>query len=96
LLKIAKWLKTGIPTGRIRKPRTLEMAAGIENVLKVIRRADLNSDDALRIVQALKGRELIDIAAIKPGKGSVPFIKFLKEPLNNWLFMELAGTILDS
>ena len=79
LLKIAEWLKTGISTGRGRKPRTLEMAAGIENVLKVIRRADLNSDDALRIVQALKGRELIDIAAIKPGKGSVPFTKFLKE-----------------
>ena len=79
LLVIAGWLKSGIPSGRVRKPRTLEAAAGIENVLKVIRRADLNSDDALRIVQALKDRELIDIAAVKPGRGSVPFTKFLEE-----------------
>ena len=79
LLKIAEWLKSGIPTGRIRKPRTLEAAAGIENVLKVIRRAELNSDDALRIVQALKERELIDIAAVKTGKGMVSFTEFLEE-----------------
>ena len=79
LLKIAEWLKSGIPTGRVRKPRMLEAAAGIENVLKVIRRADLNSDDALRIVQALKDRELIDIAAVKSGKGTVSFTEFLEE-----------------
>ena len=34
LLKIAEWLKTGIPTGRVRKPRPLEAAAGIENILR--------------------------------------------------------------
>ena len=79
LLKIAEWLKSGIPTGRIRKPRTLEAAAGIENILKAIRRTELNSDDALRIVQALKDRELIDIAAVKSGKGSVSFTEFLEE-----------------
>jgi integrase len=79
LLVIADWLKNGIPTGKVRKPRTLEAAAGIENVLKIIKRADLNSDDALRIVQALKDRELIDIAAVKPGRGSVSFTKFLEE-----------------
>lgn len=77
LLIIAEWLKTGIPTGRVRKPRTLEIAAGIENILKVIRRSELNSDDALRIVQALKDRELIDIVAVKSGKGSVSFTDFL-------------------
>ena len=79
LLKIAEWLKSGIPTGRVRKPRTLEAAAGIENVLKAIRRTELNSDDALRIVQALKDRELIDIAAVKSGNGTVPFTEFLEE-----------------
>ena len=79
LLKIAEWLKSGIPTGRIRKPRTLEAAAGIENILRAIRKTDLNSDDAIRIVQALKDRELIDIAAIKSGKGSVSFTDFLEE-----------------
>jgi integrase len=79
LLKIAEWLKTGIPTGRVRKPRTLEAAAGIENILRSIRKTDLDSDDALRIVQALKDRGLIDIAAVKSGKGAVSFTEFLKE-----------------
>jgi len=79
LLKIAEWLKSGIPTGRVRKARTLEAAAGIENILKAMRRAELNSDDALRIVQALKDRGLIDVAAVKSGKGSVLFTEFLEE-----------------
>jgi integrase len=79
LLKIAEWLKTGIPTGRVRKPRTLEAAAGIENILRAIRKTDLNSDDALRIVQALKDRGLIDISAVKSGKGAVSFTEFLEE-----------------
>jgi len=79
LLIIAEWLKHGIPTGKVRKPRTLEIAAGIENIMKAIRRAELNSDDALRIVQLLKDRNLIDINAVKPGKGTVLFSEFLEE-----------------
>ena len=79
LLKIAVWLEAGIPTGRVRKPRALEEAVGIENILKVIRRTELNSDDALRIVQALKNRELIDITTVKSGKGTVLFTEFLEE-----------------
>jgi len=79
LLKIAEWLKSGIPTGRIRKPRTLEAAAGIENILKVMRGTDLNSDDALRIVQALKDRGLVDIPVVKSSKGAVSFTEFLEE-----------------
>ena len=78
LLKIAEWLKSGIPTGRIRKHRPLEVAAGIENILRAIRKTDLNSDDALRIVQSLKDRELIGISAVKSGKGTVSFTEFLE------------------
>jgi len=78
LLIIAEWLKHGIPTGKEKKPRTLETATGIENILKVIRKAEINSDDALRIVQSLKSRDLIDIAVTKPGKGSVSFTEFLE------------------
>jgi hypothetical protein len=77
LLKIAEWLKSGIPTGRMRKPRRLETAVGIESILKAIRRTELDPDDALRIVQALKGRGLIDVAAVKSGVGTVPFTEFL-------------------
>ena len=79
LLKIAEWLKSSIPTGRVRKARTLEAAAGIENILKVMRRTDLNSDDTLRIVQALKDRGLVDIPVVKSGKGAVSFTEFLEE-----------------
>jgi integrase len=79
LLAVAKWLETGIPTGRARKPRTLETATGIENILRSIRKTDLDSDNALRIVQALKDRGLIDIAAVKSGKGAVSFTEFLEE-----------------
>jgi len=79
LLKIAEWLKSGIPTGRIRKPRTLEAVAGIENILKAIRKSELDSDDALRIVQALKDRDLIDIVAVRSSKGALPFTEFLEE-----------------
>ena len=79
LLKIAEWLKSGIPTGRVRKARTLEAAAGIENILKVMRGTDLNSDDALRIVQALKDRGLVDIPVVKSSKGAVSFTEFLEE-----------------
>ena len=48
----------GIPTGRMKKPRPIEEAAGIESVIKSIRKAELNADDALRIVSTLKGMGL--------------------------------------
>jgi len=39
----------------------------------------VDSDDALRIVSALKSMELIDISAVKnTGRGAVTFIKFLE------------------
>ena len=79
LLIIAEWLKSGIPTGKAQKPRTLEAAAEIETILKIIRRAELNSDDALRIIQVLKDRELTDINAVKPCKGIISFLEFLEE-----------------
>jgi len=43
LLKVAEWLKSGIPTGRTRKLRPLEEAAGIESVLRVVRKAELRA-----------------------------------------------------
>jgi len=66
------------PTGKVRKTQTLEAATGIDNILKAIRTSGLDSDDALRIVQVLNGLELIDIPAVKSGKGTVLFTEFLK------------------
>ena len=78
-VKAELWKAQGIHTGRIRKPRPIEEAAGIEAVLKAIRRAALDSDDALRVVSALKGMGLIDIAAVSnTGRGSVSFVRFLE------------------
>jgi hypothetical protein len=64
----------GLPTGKVRNARTLE-ATGIENILKAIRMSELDSDDALQIVEALKGLELIDIPAVKSGNGAVLLTK---------------------
>jgi integrase len=78
-VKAELWKMQGVPTGRARKPRTLEDAAGIEEFLRAVRKADLDSDDALRIVSALKGMGLIDIAAVpSSGRGAVPFLQFLE------------------
>ena len=73
------WLLNGIPTGRTRMPRPLEEAAGIDSVIRTIRKSELNADDAMRIVSTLKSLGLIDIAAVKnTGQGAVPFADFLK------------------
>jgi integrase len=78
-LRAELWLVNGIPAGRSGKPRSIEEIAGIESVIKTIRKANLNADDALRIVSVLKSMGLIDIAAVKnTGRGAVPFVQFLE------------------
>jgi integrase len=78
-VKAELWLINGVPTGRQKKPRSVVEAAGIEAVIKSIRKSELNADDALRIVQTLKSMGLIDIAAVKnTGRGAVPFVDFLQ------------------
>jgi integrase len=53
---------------------------GLDAILKSIRKTDLDGDDAMRIVNALKVRGLIDIAAVRAaGQGAVPFVRFLGE-----------------
>jgi hypothetical protein len=58
MLKVAAWLQTGIPTGRKRKPRPLEIVTSLDGIIKSIRKIELNADDALRIVAVLKERNL--------------------------------------
>jgi integrase len=79
LLVVAEWLKNGVPTGRDRKPRSADAVMALDGVLKAVRKADLNSDDALRIVEALQGRGLIALAAGKAAdpRGAVPLVQFL-------------------
>ena len=83
-VKAELWKTSGIPTGRLKKPRPVEEAAGIEAVIRVIGKSELNADDALRIVSKLKSMGLIDIAAVKnTGRGAAPFVPFLE---NFWDF----------
>jgi hypothetical protein len=60
ILKIADWMKNGIPTGKQRKPRPVELVAEIGSILRAIRKAELLSEDAMRIVNALKDMGLLD------------------------------------
>jgi len=73
------WLANGIPTGKQKAPKPIAEAASLETIIKAIRKSDLNADDALKIVSALKSLGLIDISAVKnTGRGAVPFIQFLE------------------
>jgi hypothetical protein len=73
------WKVNGIPTEKLKKPRPIVEAAGIESVIRSIKKAELNADDALRIVSTLKTMGLVDIVAVKnTGRGAVPFVQFLE------------------
>jgi integrase len=77
LLIVAAWLDKGVPNGRDRRHRPVELTFDLETILKSIRKSGLNGDDAMRIVQALKDMELIDVSVVKHGNGSVLFTEFL-------------------
>jgi len=80
VLKVGEWLRTGIPTGRARKPRSVGAVSGLGNILRVIKNTlDLDGDGAMEIVMALKKRALIDIPVVKSGPGNVSLIGFLEE-----------------
>ena len=73
------WLANGMPTGKQKASKPIVEAASLETIIKAIRKSDLNADDALKIVSALKSLGLIDISAVKTtGRGAVPFIQFLE------------------
>ncbi|MDR1249039.1 MAG: tyrosine-type recombinase/integrase [Treponema sp.] len=77
LLVVAEWLKNGVPAGRDRKPRPADTVMALDGILKAVRKTVLNRDDALRIVEALKDRGLLDVAAAKSGASSALFTEFL-------------------
>jgi integrase len=77
LLVVADWLKNGVPTGRKRKPADVIM--GLDGIMRAVRKTDIDSDDALRIIRALKERGLVDVPAGRAGTASVLFPDFLAE-----------------
>lgn len=78
MLVVAEWLSSGVPVSRTRRTRPVTVALGLDAILSSIRKTELNSDDAMSIVAALKDRGLIDVTAVKSGQGSQDFITFLE------------------
>ena len=78
LLVVSRWLSEGVPD-RGNKPRTVETMGGLAGILKAIRKTDLDGNDALKIVAALKERGLIDVSVVKAGDGATVFTEFLDQ-----------------
>lgn len=70
VLVVGEWLKSGVPSGRTRKLRTPEDFFSLGAILEAIRHSQLTPEDAARIVEALKGKNLIETAIVKAGPGS--------------------------
>ena len=79
LLVVSRWLADGFPSSKGGKARPIETAIGLSEILKAIRKTDLDGNDAMKIVNALKERSLIDVSIVKAGKGSILFNDFLKQ-----------------
>lgn len=77
LLVVAGWLKGGVPAGRKRKPGPVAAAADLSSILNTVKRADIDADGAMRIVTALRERDLVDFGITKAGPGREKFISFL-------------------
>jgi integrase len=71
------WIKNGLPAGRSGKLKPVELAADLPSILKTIRQSDLDTEDAMSIIAALRERELVDFGVAKAGPGKEKFIPFL-------------------
>jgi hypothetical protein len=77
LLVVSKWLSEGIPKKGKEKP--VETLIGLSEILKGIRKTDLDGNDAMKIVETLKKKELIDVSVVKGGNGAVLFTEYLDQ-----------------
>ncbi len=76
LLVVADWLKNGIPDGPTR--RRIDEAVDVDTILYHVRKAELTTGDAQRIVDALQSRGLIESATLAGGgPDSEPLLDFL-------------------
>ena len=77
LLKVAAWIRDGLPDPS-RGSRQLRELLDLDLAISIIRSAPLTLDDAGRIVQALKDRDLIREVTVGAGPVSEPLITFLE------------------
>jgi integrase len=77
VLTVGKWLEQGIPV-KSDTPLPVQKKLTIDGIIQTIRDTDLTPDDAERIVDALKRKELINGAVIRKGTEPEPLITFLE------------------
>jgi len=77
LLIVSQWLSSGIPKKGKEKP--VESVIGLSDILKYIRKIDLDENDAMKIVESLKKKDLVDFTITKKGNGAKLFLDFLEE-----------------
>ena len=79
LLVISKWLSDGIPSRKGKQARPIESVSGLAGILKAIKKTDLDGNDAMKIIDTLKGKGLVDVSVVKAGDGARVFTEFLEE-----------------
>jgi len=79
LLVVADWMKNGIPTAKSKTTRQVDDVLEAKTILETIKKAPLSEEEALRIVDILKERNLIKINATKKNSAERDFIGWLKD-----------------
>ncbi|MDR2743156.1 MAG: integrase [Treponema sp.] len=77
LMIVADWIKGGIPAGKSHKRQPLETATALPEIIRTIKRTELDAEGAMSIVSALRERALVDFGITKAGPGREKFIPFL-------------------
>ena len=85
MVVVADWLRDGWPTGPQAKPRPVADAVAASTIMTHLRSAPLTQDDAGRILEILKERELVDGGVVRAGPGSEPLADF---PRRFWSYDE--------
>jgi integrase len=75
LLKVADWLKNGIPEGT--KRRSLDAVKNIQELLKILKTLDIDESGAMAVVSALKQRGLLSVEAVPTSRSSQKAIPFM-------------------
>ncbi len=79
LLTVSEWIRDGVPQSRTGTRRKLETIFTAASVLESARSADLTPEEAARIVDILRGRGLVQVAAVQKGPGDQDFLAFLAQ-----------------
>jgi len=60
VLEVSNWLKNGLPATRIKQAQSLQQVFTVETLLHQVKTIDMSPQDAHRIMEALKGRGLLE------------------------------------